>query len=134
MANAKKGITGWTYREHRPHFRRHELAPERFYSETVPSEPGSAACDEPEYVDPDAFHENLPVGSRFWQGFAKPGHQPGAEERPLSPGWVAKITASVPSLDIPWPEHEEADPHWERRVRQTQRERFLQNPREIWPG
>jgi hypothetical protein len=85
---------GWTARPESAPLRRSGFPPEHFYEEIVKANPAAAACDEPGYVDPDLSSGSLEPGTRYWQGFAKAiTPRPEREERAMSPGWVAEITA-----------------------------------------
>jgi hypothetical protein len=126
---------GWSYGPDRPNLPRHELPAEHMHSVEVPPDPESPAWDEPGYVDPDWHHANLPEGARYWQGYAKPSKafRPG-EERPLSPGWVARITRRHYPQEAALTTQEEMDPHWDRRIRRKERNILSLFRSTIWPG
>jgi hypothetical protein len=112
--------------------RRNENPPERFVEETEPGDPACAAWDEPGYVDPDLSHAGLPLGARYWQGFAKACTPARPAERALSPGWVARVTRPA-ARSTPSPA-EESDPLRPRVVREKERDRSSWRHFFFWPG
>ena len=75
---------GWTDPLDSRGHRRNEFVPENFHEESHPGKSSSAAWGEPGYVDPDREHERLPLGTRYWQGFAREASSP--KNRPKSAG------------------------------------------------
>lgn len=125
---------GWSFGEEgHAHLPRHELPAEHLHSVEIQADPASPAWDEPGYVDPDWHHAHLPDGAAYWQGRAKAAPKaPRGEERPLSPGLVARVTRRWSSA--PGAAREETDPHWHRRVRDKERNLFSRFRARIWPG
>lgn len=119
---------GWSFGEDgHMHLPRHELPSEHLHTIEARAEPAVPAWDEPGYPDPDLHHANLPEGTPYWQGFAKSARAlfPG-EERPLSPGFVARITRKY---FVRQPLPPEGHANRERVVRDHERDRTPQ-----WPG
>lgn len=132
----KKKEEGWSYGEEgHAHLPRHELPAEHLHSVDIPSYADSPAWDEPGYVDPDWHHAHLPDGAPFWQGTVKPArNSPRGEERPLSPGLVARITRRYYPKEAQLTVESEMDPNWQRRSREKERNLFSRLRASIWPG
>ncbi len=132
---ANKG--GWSFAPLYPSRRRHEDITRDFHRTEVPANPACAAWDEPGYVDPELKHSGLPLGARYWQGFAKPCRIPRSakEERAMSPEWVASVTEPLPHEHVA--DRDTPDPHWHRVVRIHERERSgleRASGATSWPG
>jgi hypothetical protein len=121
---------GWTNRGSDRNVPRQDRPPEKFYDEKVPANPACAAWDEPGYEDPDAAHADLPLGARYWQGFAKKAPQ--IFERAMSPEWVAHVTENEGGEFPPWSEGE--DVLHDRVIREKETERLTWRPASFLPG
>jgi hypothetical protein len=118
-------MSGWTNRGSDAPVPRQDRPPVRFYEERIPADPACAAWDEPGYVDPETRHAGLPLGARYWQGFAK--RCAPRRERAMSPEWVTRVTAN---------EHEHPGPGEARGqvTREKETERLIRRPATFWPG
>lgn len=134
--------SGWTYGEEgHPNLPRNEMPSEIFHRIEIPAAPSAPAWNEPGYLDPDAPHEHLPEGARYWQGMVKPARaESPEEERPLSPGLVERITRkywkgtppSAPSEDSGWERHNQNQGR--NQGRDHERDRISRDHSLIWPG
>lgn len=116
---------------------RQDSTPHDFHLEEKPGDPACPAWDEPGYVDPDLNHSGLPLGARYWQGYAKPCRIPFSEreEHAMSPEWVARVTEPSPHHHVE--DRDTPDPNWERVVRLHERERSARarlTGHTSWPG
>ncbi len=139
--NPDEPNSGWAI-ENDPPVPRHEKTPMHFQRELESAHPACAAWDEPGYIDPDLSHLDLPVGSRYWQGYAKrcgKGRRRPAKrerERAMSPEWVAKVTAGSGHAGAPHSslDDEEEDPNRLRVVREKERDLISNASTVLWPG
>lgn len=131
----RQGKEGWTDRGSERPVPRQDRAPEHFYEETIPSDPACAAWDEPGYQDPDLSHSHFPLGTRYWQGYAKRStpRRP-QEERAMSPEWVTKVTERGGSERPPPFSEDESDPLRERVIREKETERLSWLHYSFFPG
>lgn len=134
----KRFLSGWTYREEDlPHRSRRDETPVEFHAEEIPGDPLSPAWGDPDYVDPDLSHRGLPLGTRYWQGMAKPITRRG-EERAMSPEWVAEHTeegeTGGEAEQFSDEDPSQPDPEWPRVVRPKARDVFWLRPDRLWPG
>lgn len=128
---------GWTNRGSERPIPRQDEPPKRFYEESIPADPACPAWDDPDYVDPEASHADLPLGARYWQGFAKQCTARASEEerRAMSPEWVAHVTSAGGTEEPPASrEGGEADPLRGRVLREKETERLSDGPSSFLPG
>ena len=127
---------GWTSRDDETAIPRKDELPTQFYAAEKPGDPACAAWDEAGYVDPDNSHKDLPLGTRYWQGYAKSATPRALEkERALSPEWVTRMTERGGQLrPPPFDPEDDPDPLREHVVREKETDRLSNRPETFWPG
>lgn len=121
---------GWTHRGSDRPVPRQDRPPEKFYAEQIHGDAACPAWDEPDYVDPELRHADLPLGARYHQGNGAKRSAPAEAERALSPGWVAWVTQPRRRAHVP----SSPDANAERLTREKETDRLSRRQNSFWPG